>query len=313
MNKALAPVILFVYNRPWHTRQVLESLKANVLASESKLYIFSDGPKIDAKLEDMNKIQEVRNLIREEKWCGEIEIIERFENLGLATSVIKGVTEVIHIHDRVIVLEDDIVTSKYFLKFMNKALEVYRKSEKVFGISGYKYPTINEVKEETFFLPISCSWSFATWKESWVKVNFNGNELLNKIELKHLKKKLDFGGNSFYNMLKDQIAGKNDSWAIRFYVSMFLEKAYFLYPNKSLVTNIGFDNSGVHCGLDNFYSKSLMTNQEIKVLKKKIKLNNKIINSTSNRFKTVFQKPQCRQSIINKLILKLKKKINYEY
>jgi len=125
MNRNLAPVILFVYNRPWHTRQTLEALKNNDLAEESILYIFSDGPKKNADQQDINKIQEVRCLIKEENWCGEVKIFESRENFGLADSVIRGVSKVINIHDRVIVLEDDIVVGKYFLTFINSGLEVY--------------------------------------------------------------------------------------------------------------------------------------------------------------------------------------------
>lgn len=302
-------MILFVYNRPWHTREVLESLKVNTLAGHSKLYIFSDGPKVNASKDDINKIKEVRKVIREEKWCGEIQIIERAENLGLAISVIKGVSEVIQHYGRVIVLEDDIVTGKYFLKFMNEALEVYQKSKKVFGVSGYKYPTNYEVKEETFFLPISSSWSFGTWEKCWNRVNFNGNELLSEIKTNGLEERLDFGGNNFYEMLKDQIAGRNDSWAIRFYVSMFLENAYFLYPKKSLVTNIGFDNTGVHCGFDNYYSKSIMYKGEIKVEKKRINLDSKIVGDTIKSFEIRFgQKPNKTFSLKNVLLKLINKK-----
>ncbi len=282
--KDLAPVILFVYNRPWHTRQTLEALKANDLAKDSVLYIFSDGPKKNANQEDLKKIQEVRKLIRDEYWCGEVKIIEREQNLGLSESVISGVTEIINIHERVIVLEDDLVTGKFFLKFMNDALEIYKSETKVFGVSGYKYPSEKKILDSTYFLPIASSWSYATWKDRWMKVNFNSTELIKMVEAGDFQKELDFGGNAFYAMLEDQIQGRNDSWAIRFYVSMFLERAYFLYPSVSLVTNIGFDNSGTHCSKDDYFSKVLAVNKYVEVKKIPVVMDNDIIKNFSETF-----------------------------
>lgn len=285
---SLAPIILFVYNRPWHTELCLEALTRNVLADRSTLYIYCDGPKHNVTEEDFKKIKEVRQVIRKKEWCKEVIILERTKNLGLAESVIKGVSEVIEKHGNVIVLEDDIVTGKYFLKFMNEGLDLYQHEEKVFGISGYKYPSGKRISTSTYFLPIASSWSFGTWIDRWNKVNFNGIELLKIIDNKKFKLKLNFGGNPFYEMLKDQTIGKNDSWAIRFYVSMFLNNAYFLYPNKSMIENIGFDNSGVHCGLDDYYLKSKITHLEIKSKKTEVKLNRKIVINVSKSFNRKF-------------------------
>lgn len=308
--KNLAPIILFVYNRPWHTRQVLESLKANTLAGESKLYIFSDGAKQNADQNEISWIYEVRELIREKRWCGEVKIIEREQNLGLADSVITGVSEIIEKHEKVIVLEDDIVTGKYFLKFMNEALQLYENEKKVFGISGYKYPSLNIIKEPTYFLPIASSWSFGIWKDRWDKVNFNGTQLLKEVEDRNFQQKLDFGSNAFYGMLKDHIAGKNDSWAVRLYVSMFLENAYFLYPNKSLIENIGFDNSGVHCGYDDYYSKSKMSNDRVEVVKRNVELNRKVIKNIKKSFNVKFKRKKSTFSLMKSFASKILRRMN---
>ncbi|KJJ38205.1 hypothetical protein [Aequorivita vladivostokensis] len=273
----LAPIILFVYNRPWHTEQTLEALSINLLADQSVLYIFSDGPKKDASPVDLTKIEEVRGVIRKKHWCKEIIIKERDQNLGLAESVIKGVTEVIEKHGRVIVLEDDILTGTYFLKFMNDALELYENESQVFGVSGYSYPSITKIEEPTYFLPIGSSWSYATWADRWKKVNFDSRQLKTAIDANQLKSKINFGNYPYYEMLEDQIKSKNDSWAIRFYASMFLNKGFFLFPNKSLVRNIGFDNSGIHCKTDNFFSIININNNEIKVEPLALTLNNKLV------------------------------------
>jgi len=300
----LAPVILFVYNRPWHTEQTLEALMLNELADQSTLYIYCDGPKDHASDESLKNIKEVRTVIRKKNWCKEVIIRERTKNFGLAESVIKGVSDVIEKHGRVIVLEDDIVTGKYFLKFMNDGLNIYENEPQVFGVSGYKFPSIKEVKEPTYFLPISSSWSYATWSDRWNKVNFNGNLLLKKIDENKLNEKLDFGGYPFYSMLKDQIKGKNDSWAVRFYASMLLDGAYFLFPQMSLIENIGFDNSGTHCGTDDYFSNVKISNEKIKVNKKNVKLNNRIVLNFRKSFKLRYYKKKRYKKIRIKNILK---------
>lgn len=238
----LSPIVLFVYNRPWHTEQTLIALKNNVYAKESKLFIFCDGKKENVTIEEIQNINKVREIVRNDQWCKEVTIIERENNLGLADSIISGVTQIVNKYGKVIVLEDDIVTGKYFLNFMNASLNLYESDKNVFGVSGYKYPTLRYIKDSTFFLPISCSWSYATWKDRWNKVNFIGKELLDIVDNQNLSLEINFSGYNYYQMLKDQVAGKNNSWAIRFYVSMFLNKSYFLFPHISLVENIGFND-----------------------------------------------------------------------
>ena len=280
----LAPIVLFVYNRPWHTEQTLNALALNNHADKSVLYIYCDGPKKDASEESLKKINEVRQLVKAKKWCKEVIVIENDINLGLANSVIKGVTEVIEKHGSAIVLEDDIITGTYFLKFMNEGLAAYKNDHKVFGVSGFKYPSTKKIEKSTYFLPISSSWSYATWSNRWSNVNFKGNELLNEIENKNLKKKINFGGYPFYEMLLNQVNGKVDSWAIRFYASMFLNKSMFLFPNTSLVKNIGFDASGAHCVEENFFSLINVSDEEIKVVKQEVVLNNKIVKLVKQSF-----------------------------
>lgn len=294
-----APVVLFVYNRPWHTEQTLEALMLNDLADKSELYIYCDGAKIEASEDDLKKIKEVKKLIRKKKWCKKNTIIESEDNLGLANSVINGVSKIIKKHGKVIVLEDDIVTGKYFLNFMNEGLNLYKNDDKVYGISGYSFPYQKKIKEETFFLPIMSSWGYGIWLESWEKINFDGVDLLNKVIEKKIERKLDFGGYQFYQMLKDQVEKRNDSWAIRFYVSMFLNEGYFLYPNFTLIKNIGFDGTGVHCSLDNtkIHKGSYNNYKKIEIKKKKVRLKKEIL----NKFK-----PQ-NKNVKNSLLIKIKK------
>jgi hypothetical protein len=242
------PIVLFVYNRPWHTRKTLESLETNNLSKESELFIFADGPKENATQKQLEKIKETRNLIREKKWCGKVSIIERDKNMGLANSVITGVTEIINKFGKIIVLEDDLVLSKNFLRYMNESLEKYKDNEKIMQIAGYMYPIDIKIEEDAFFLSLISSWGWGTWKRVWDKFDEskNGFALLKKNAI--LQKKFDLGGSyPYFKMLKNQVRKNIDSWAIQFYLVVFMEEGLTLFPKKTLVNNIGMDGSGVHC------------------------------------------------------------------
>ena len=246
----LAPIVLFVYNRPWHMRQTIEALQKNELAEASGLFIFSDGPKSG---DDKEKVLEVREYIKTISGFKRVNLVEREQHLGLANSIINGVTEIINKYGRIIVLEDDMVSSPYFLKFMNEALEFYKDEEKVISIHGYIYP-VNAQLPETFFLRGADCWGWATWKRGWDLFEPNGRKLLHEIWKRKLQKRFDINGAYPYTkMLEKQIRGKNDSWAIKWYASAFLKNKLTLYPGRTLVFNIGLDGSGMHCRVTNIY------------------------------------------------------------
>jgi len=250
----LAPVSLFVYNRIEHTKKTIEALRLNNLASESNLYIFSDGYKND---DDKVKVDKVRSLIKNIKGFNSVSIIERNKNLGLANSVIAGVSEIINKFGKVIVLEDDLVTSPYFLQYMNEALELYEKEEKVISIHGYVYPIKNKLPE-TFFIKGADCWGWAAWKRGWDLFEPDGSKLLRQLKENNLLNDFDLGGSvKNIKMLKRQIAKKNDSWAIRWHASAFIKNKLTLYPGKSLVKNIGADGGGTHVKKTNIYDSEI--------------------------------------------------------
>ena len=240
-----APILLFVYNRPEHTKRALEALKGNG-AEHHILYIFADGPKNGASNSEIQAIDAVHSIISEINWFKTVHIQKSNENRGLAQSVITGVSKVLKKHDRVIVLEDDIVCSPYFLDFMNQGLKLYQENDSVWGISGFTFVNYDSGFPDHFLLNRSSSWGWATWKSTWEKINFDGEELLHAVDKHPDKAQFDFGNEPFYQMLLDQVSGSIDSWAIRFYANLFLHKAYFVFPRKTLVKNIGFDYSGTH-------------------------------------------------------------------
>jgi len=221
----------------------------NELPDQSVLYIYADGPKENASEDQLKQIQKVRQLIRTKQWCKDVFIIERENNLGLANSIINGVTEILNKHDKVIVLEDDIVASKGFLKYMNEALCLYEKEDRVGCIHAWNYKMdTSGYPESTFFLKGADCWGWATWKRSWSLFNPDGGFLLESILSKNMQYEFDRRGTHNYEiMLRDQTEGKNDSWAIRWHASLFLQNKYCLQPARPIVKNIGFDNSGIHC------------------------------------------------------------------
>lgn len=249
MSSISAPIVLFVYNRPEHTRKTLEALKDNIDADQSRLIIYCDGQKPDAIQEELDKIIEVKAAVREQKWCREVEVIERPQNYGLAKNIISGVTEVLNEYGKVIVLEDDIVTSPGFLKYMNSALNLYQNEARVMHISGYLPKTSGWNKlPSTFFLRFMSCWGWGTWNSSWQSLNTDSKFLYDSI----LERDVNFnkfnleGSIALSNQLKDNIAGKIDTWAIKWMASIYLESGLCLYPNQPLVSNIGWDGSGVH-------------------------------------------------------------------
>ncbi|MDR3695453.1 methyltransferase, TIGR04325 family [Mucilaginibacter sp.] len=268
---ALAPIVLFVYNRPWHTEQTLNAIAANELAAESILYIYSDGPKYNASAEALENISKTRNIIKKQRWCKEIYIIERDENYGLQKSVIEGVTEIVNQYGKVIVLEDDIVTSKYFLQFMNDALDVYKDEEEVISIGALNFFATDKQVDDTFFIPIPDCWGWATWKNRWQLFETNAQTLLNRLRQNDLIDNFNLNGAfNFENMLIDQIEGKVSSWAIRWQAVAYLENKLTLYPKYSVTKNIGFGAGGTHGGKDHFTKNIKFATQKINVQKIKV-------------------------------------------
>lgn len=239
----IAPIVLFAYNRPWHLAQTVEALRRNELAGLSDLVIYSDGPK---NPEDRLKVEEVRKYLRTIEGFKSTKIIEREKNYGLATSIITGVNETIDHYGRIIVLEDDLVTSPYFLRYVNEGLNYYEEEDRVISIVGYIYPV--EDLPQTFFLRGTDCLGWATWKRGWDLFEADGQKLLSELKQRQLTRQFDFNGAYPYTkMLGHQIQGKISSWAIRWHASGFVKGLLTLFPGRSLVSHIGGDGSGTNC------------------------------------------------------------------
>lgn len=283
----LAPIVLFVYNRPWHTEQTLQALEKNELAQDSVLYIYADGPEKGATPDQLEKIDQVRRLIRKDWKFKEIKIVEREKNWGLADNIVNGVTTVVDEHGKIIVLEDDIVVTRYFLDFMNCCLNKYSSDKNIAGVTGYNYYS-EESFPDCFTLPIACSWSWGTWKNVWKNYNHDASQLLREIsDQKRFVKEFNFGSYPFFGLLKRQVEVNSTSWAIRFYASIFLENQKFIYPKNSLVSNIGYGKDATHTkGKDNFFSEII--GRTVKINCNQLITDKQITKKTKNHFRSKF-------------------------
>jgi len=279
-------ITLFVYNRPYHTQKVLEGLKANNI---SKLYIFSDGSKNE---KDKAAVKEVRSLIKNIDWC-EIKIHISPANKGLADSVIDGVNYVLSKHERIIVLEDDCIPSNDFISFMEVCFEKYEESEEIMSISGYN-PPINiptNYKYDIYFSYRLCSSGWGTWKRAWNFFDRN-NSLLNEIEeSKDFKRRVLMAGKDLIPMLEKQIKGEVDSWAVFYALNIVKNNGFCINPVRSRISNIGFDNSGIHSKPTRKFEVDLYKGTSEKLsLPNKIVLHDKIVKQYRSFYIPSFKK-----------------------
>ncbi len=260
---SLAPIVLFVYNRPMHTEKTISALMGNPLAKESHLVVFSDGPKSP---EDSQAVEKVREIVGELKGFKSVEVNFQEHNLGLANSVISGVTKIISQHGKAIVLEDDLEVSARFLEFMNSALVHYERQDSVFSIGGYQFPettmTIPSGYEyDTYSGFRCCSWGWATWADRWSQVNWNIEDTDSFFDNPVERDRFNRGGQDLSISLLEQRRAQIDSWAIRYCYSHFTNDKYCIYPTKTLVRNIGLDGSGIHCGVDPSREHKVLDNE----------------------------------------------------
>lgn len=240
----LAPVVLFVYNRPDHTRRTLAALAANPLAIDSDLIIYADGPK---KPEHIETVEQARKLARSASGFKSVKWVERDENWGLARSIITGVSEVCSEHGRAIVVEDDLLVAPNFLSFLNAGLDRYAEEPTVMQISAYSYPAHDRNAPQAFFLPMISCWGWATWASAWSRFD-PSMALLARLDTDPVMRRrfnID-GAYDYYGMACQQRSKTIDSWGVRWQLSLFAHGGLVLYPRETLVSNIGVDASGTH-------------------------------------------------------------------
>lgn len=251
----LAPLVLFVYNRPWHTQQTVEALLRNKLASQSELYVYSDGPRGN----DALLVEQVRHYVHSIRGFKQVVVSESETNQGLANSVIRGVTSVLSRHEKVIVLEDDMVCTTDFLDFMNQALNFYQHDSRIFSVSGYSYPVVipEYYPYDVCVFPRASSWGWGTWADRWQKVDWEVLDFEQFMRDPKAKAAFKRGGEDLLAMLVKQQMGKINSWAIRWTYAHSKHQAYCLSPVKQKMHSIGTDGSGTHLRKTNRYAVPL--------------------------------------------------------
>jgi len=242
--RQLAPIALFVYNRPEHIRRTVESLRANILARQSDLFVFSDA----AKKESAAAVEAVRKFIRTIDGFKSLTIIERERNCGLANSIIAGVSHVCNRFGRVVAIEDDLLTTADFLTFMNQALDRFADEPKIFSVSGFNFAigAPQHYPFDAFCSYRSSSLGWGTWKSRWQKADWSVSDY-NKFSADRNQQELfNRGGEDLSDMLASQMAGRIDSWAIRWAYTHFKQHGLALLSLRSRVFHIGADGSGTH-------------------------------------------------------------------
>lgn len=284
-ERSFSPIALFVYNRPSHTLLTVEALKKNDFAKQSDLVVFCDAAKTAAQTD---AVREVREYVRQIVGFKSVSIVERVTNFGLARSIIDGVTRLCEEYGRVIVLEDDLVTSPYFLQFMNDALDMYEHEDQVMQISGFTYP-IERMEEETFFLRLPLCWGWATWNRAWIHFRKSDDVML-KFDRK-MRRAFSFNNTyHFWRQLELNKKGILNTWFVYWYAAVFLRSGLTLYPGKSLVHNIGMDGTGVHLMTTNSYDVELATSA-VRVVPILCKESEEAVNLHEKFFKKDYQPP----------------------
>jgi hypothetical protein len=316
----LAPIVLFVYNRSVHTEQTLDALMQNTLASESTLYIYCDGPKKSASEADLKKIQNVRKIVKKEKWCKTVHIIESVMNQGLATSIRTGVTDIVKKHGKVIVMEDDLLTSSAFLSYMNKALNYYEIRKSVFSISAYclppnKFQIPDDYNYDVFVGLRNSSWGWATWNDRWQQVDWEVSVFDEIKSNPEIKEAFNRRGDDVFEMLEMQQSGKLDIWSIQFTVAHFKNHAVSIIPTISYVDNIGFDGTGENCGVTEALKNTYLSENEnirfIDILYQDKRITNAFYSAYYRKKRPVLKKIANRLSraFLKKNIFTIKRKI----
>jgi len=298
----LAPIALFVYNRPEHTRRTISYLKKNLLAEESRLFIFSDGPKTTAEIAN---VEQVRQIALQTTGFKAVKVINSDVNMGLANSIISGVSRLVKEYGKVIVFEDDLLSSPYTLQYFNNALNRYAEHEQVMHISAYMFDLKKKDLAETFFFRAAFSWGWATWDRAWANFEPDVETLIAQFDADKINRFSIDGTMNFWKQIQDFKAGKNNSWAIRWYASIFLKGGLTLNPRDSLIHNIGHDGTGVHSNIENTY--------QVQMARKPVNSFPSVIQEDQHAYTAIRYFLKNRKGNILKRGLRLMKQIRIKY
>jgi hypothetical protein len=279
-----APIVLFTYDRAGHARRTIEALAANGGAEESDLFVYSDGPKTPDHEES---VQTVRDYLNSVTGFKSVTVTEREQNIGLANSVIAGVSEVLSRSPSVVVMEDDLLTTKNFLAFVNSALATYESRPDVFSVTGYNYPLQipPTYREDAYLSYRSSSWGWGTWRDRWSQVDWFVSDYGEFVTDPRGQELFRRGGDDLPQMLEMQLSAQLDSWSIRFDYAHYKHDAVCLHPVVSKVQNIGFDGSGVHCGESDDYVVELDPGDRPFLLRPDLAIDDSMLRAFDRKFR----------------------------
>jgi hypothetical protein len=313
------PVAVFTYNRPEHTERAMQALSRCDGVEGFELFLYSDAPRTEAHLAD---VQRTRMVLR--KWAAILgaQIIERPQNLGLAKSIGGTVTELCDIYGRVVVIEDDLIVSPDFLTFMRSSLEHYENHHEVMQVAGFTLSPPNDCSTDTFLLPVTSTWGWATWQRAWKSFSWVPEDLEQaRADVEWLDLFNLHGTCSFSAMLEARLAKRNDSWGILWWYAVSRQRGLVLYPATSLVWNGGFDGSGIHCGDGGFLQQGESSNYAANTLNANFTfpLEVNYIHSHLNDLEDFFRKAQLinvpaqnsgvNKATLNSLIRRVREKV----
>jgi len=252
MSKRI-PVAFFAYNRPAHTRRALQALSQCRRLEQCEFHFFADGPRSE---DARPQVEATRQVLREWAPALNASVVERDRNLGLAKSIVSGVTDLCARYGRVIVVEDDLVVSPDFLHYMIESLDRYQNDDRVMQVGAFTLSSPPAPVADAFLLPVTTTWGWATWQRAWESFSWSPEDLEAARLDDQWRKLFDLNGScAFSAMLEDRAAGRNDSWGILWWYAVSRRQGLVVYPTQSLVWNGGFDGSGVHCGSGDFFDQ----------------------------------------------------------
>lgn len=244
----LAPVVVFTYTRFIHLKKVVASLQANHLAKFTDLYVVSDGA---SRPEDEPLVQNIRNWAKQIKGFQNVEVICRENNFGAFNSIVEAEKYILRKYGKIICLEDDIITSKNFLAFMNSGLSFYYQHPNVLTISGYSHPINPDTRKDFWVCPYHCPWGYATWEHKWSRIDYHYNPYNEMIGSPIHTSKAKKYGKFLLRNLKADLQQKICAADARICAQMVINNSITIMPSISKVQNIGHDGSGLHSAQTN--------------------------------------------------------------
>ena len=241
----LAPVCVFGYRRAESFAKTIEMLSRCWGSRSTDLYLYIDGPKNLSEASKVNATYEVAKAVSVDSFRS-VNIIRSEENRGLANSIIRGVSETVNANGRVIVLEDDLLPSKNFLRYMNVSLREYESNSKVGSVSAFGFRINMESIYDNYFHPRPTSWGWGTWQDRWNSAVW---DLSHESDVKgsNFKKKFNEGGQDLFRMLQNYRKGVIDSWAIRWAYTHYKNGWLASSPRYSFIENMGYGEGGTNC------------------------------------------------------------------